>query len=112
MNNKIVMQKRAFVLFLPLLTLAACASTPIEVAPDALIFNRSQKQIRTISYRTCDSTDAAWMAIEGTAVAGGGVLRLALPAECVDLQAQAADGKIIGTQTGVKRQFPFRWQLY
>lgn len=106
------MQKRFFFLLPPLLALAACASAPIEVAPDALIFNRSQKQIRTISYRICDNSDAGWIAIEGTAVAGGGVLRLALPAECVDLQAQTTDGKVIGTQTGVKRQFPFRWQLY
>ena len=106
------MQRRHFLIFPPLLALAACPPAPIEIAPDALIFNRSQKQIKAISYRPCDNADAGWTAIEGTTIAGGGVLQLALPAECVDLQAQTADGKIVGTQTGVKRQFPFRWQLY
>ncbi|MFO1379207.1 MAG: hypothetical protein U1F63_02385 [Chitinivorax sp.] len=106
------MHSRHFLIAALPLALAACASAPIEVAPDAQVFNRTHKQIKTIAYRPCDTPNADWTPVQDTAIAGGTMLRLTLPAACTDLQAWAVDGKVIGTQTGVKRQFPFRWQLY
>ena len=84
----------------------------MEVLPDALITNNLSKSIKTITYRSCKQSQERWLTLEKTSIAVGATLKLALPEECVDLQAIASDGRIVGTQLSVKRQYPFRWKIY
>ena len=88
-----------------------CASTPVEMQPDAVVHNRQHTQIKTLAFRPCDTT-LTWTPIHGSSIASGESLRLQLPKDCVDLQAQSEDGKVLGTQHDIKRQYPFQWELY
>lgn len=89
---------------------AGCASAPIEVQPEAVVHNRQHTGIKTLAFRPCDST-RAWVPIHGSSIAGGASLRFELPKACVDLQAQSEDGKVVGTQYDIKRQYPFQWEI-
>lgn len=88
-----------------------CASGPIEVQPDAVVHNRQHIRIKTLVFRPCETT-RPWTPIHGSSIASGASLRFELPKACVDLQAQSEDGRVLGTQYDVKRQYPFQWELY
>lgn len=94
-----------------LLLATGCASAPIEVQPEAVVHNRQYTRVKTLAFRPCDTT-RAWVPIHGSSIASGASLRFELPKACVDLQAQSEDGKVLGTQYDIKRQYPFRWELY
>jgi hypothetical protein len=93
------------------LLVAGCASGPIEVPPEAVVHNRQHIRIKTLVFRPCETT-RPWTAIHGSSIASGASLRFELPKACVDLQAHAEDGTVLGTQYDIKRQYPFRWELY
>lgn len=94
-----------------LLICAGCTSAPIEVSPGAVIYNRQQKEIKTLAFRPC-GTSGTWVKINGSNIASGLSFVFQLPDDCVDLQARSDDGKVVGTQYDIKRQYPFRWDLY
>ena len=92
--------------------LAGCASTPVHVAmPEATVINKTGKALASVQFRRCGS-EGDWTALPGSALAAGASLRVMLPADCSDLNAYYADGKLAGQQRGVKREFPFEWALY
>jgi hypothetical protein len=63
-----------------------------------------------VQYQPCGG--ARWAALPNAALAPGRSVTLQLPESCVDLNAYYADGKLAGSQRGIKREFPFTWVLY
>lgn len=78
--------------------------------PQATITNSTGKAIGAVQYQRCGSTQ--WSALPISALAPGRSVTLQLPEDCVDLDAFYADGKVAGSQRGIKRDFPFTWVLY
>ena len=92
---------------------AACSTTTDYVAPlpvEATITNRMGKTISRIDYQTCEDT-SGWSQLAVGEIAPGGSVRVQLPAPCVNMNAFNSDGRLVGSQTGVKREFPFTWTL-
>lgn len=95
-----------------LLTLAACASDPVQVVqPRATISNNTGKALASVQYRRCEA-GGDWTTLPQSALANGRAIVVDLPEACVDLAAYHADGKVAGRQHGVKREYPFSWTLY
>jgi hypothetical protein len=93
---------------------AGCATTSTEVAALpvlATVTNSTGKTIGVINYRSCDNRSGEWIPLELPALAPNTMNKFQLPAACVDLQALYSDGKVAGSQTGVRRDFPFKWVL-
>jgi hypothetical protein len=97
-----------------LMALAGCATSTNYVAPlpvEATITNYTGKSIARVEYQTCGSAPESWSALGMGAVPSGGSSKFDLPAPCVNLRALADDGRVVGTQTGVRRDFPFKWTV-
>lgn len=94
------------------LAIGGCATTPS--GPDinpvmATVFNQTGQSIDSIRYQSCGSTE--WLPVPVAAVPSGARAQFQLPAPCVNLIAYYPDGRTAGTQTGVRRDFPFQWTL-
>lgn len=93
---------------------AACATTSEYVAPlpvEARITNNLGKTISRIDYQSCDNSAGGWSQLAVGEIAPGGTVTVQLPAPCVNMNAYNSDGRLVGSQTGVKREFPFTWTL-
>lgn len=77
---------------------------------DAEIVNSTGKTIARVNYQSCDAPDG-WRELAIGPLPSGNMTKFQLPEPCVNLQAFYADGKTAGSQTGVKREYPFRWVL-
>lgn len=94
--------------------LAGCATTTEYVAPlpvEATVSNYTGKTIARIDYQSCGDAAGTWSQLGVGPVASGGTATFQLPAPCVNMNAFYEDGRLAGTQTGVKRDFPFKWTL-
>lgn len=94
--------------------LAGCATTTEYVAPlpvEATLTNYTGKTIARIDYQSCGDSAGTWSQLGVGPVASGGTATFQLPAPCVNMNAFYEDGRLAGTQTGVKREFPFKWTL-
>lgn len=101
------------VLVVAVAALSACATAPPDVAikpVTATVSNFSGKTINTINYQTCDMT-GSWLPVGVGSIASGTSATFDIPAPCVNLQAFYSDGKLAGTQSGVRRDFPFSWVI-
>jgi hypothetical protein len=95
------------------LLLGACAKPVLMEEPLVQIQNRTGKTIQQFVYRTCGSPSMEWEAMNQVPYLPPlADIVISLPVECADLRAFYADGKIAGTQAGVKKKYPFRWTLY
>ena len=97
-----------------LATLAGCATTTDYVAPlpvEATLTNYTGKTIARIDYQSCGDAAGSWAQLGVGPVAAGGTTTFQLPAACVNMNAFYEDGRLAGSQTGVKRDFPFKWTL-
>jgi hypothetical protein len=95
------------------LLLAGCANTAVRVLPpEATIVNSTGKPLRDIRYQACGANAGEWLALPQSTLAAGASIKQVLPASCVDMDAFYADGRLAGSQRGVKQEFPFRWVLY
>ncbi len=90
-----------------------CAAPP-PAMPDPLttILNSTGKALSEVRYQSCGNAGDEWQRVKDSALRPGGTLEFVLPADCVNLIALYEGGKVAGTQTGVKKSFPFRWVLY
>lgn len=96
------------------LAIAGCATTSSgpEIDPVmATVFNQTGRTISSINYQQCGSAAESWLALPVGAIGSGGRAQFQLPAPCVNLIAYYEDGRTAGTQTGVRRDFPFQWTL-
>lgn len=92
---------------------SACAQTPpLQIAPRITVVNRTSAEIAAILYRPCGASTGVWQTLPMDALPPGQSLVTAFPADCADFTAQFSSGRTAGSQTGVKRQFPFRWDIY
>lgn len=95
------------------LLLSACASAPPAVIePMASIHNNSGKALREIRYQACGQDESSWSTLPDSRLTPGARKQFRLPGQCVNLLAYYEDGKVAGTQRGVKREFPLSWVLY
>jgi hypothetical protein len=93
---------------------AACSTTTDYVAPlpvEATVTNYTGKTIARIDYQSCGDSADSWSPLAISPVAPGGSAQFQLPAPCVNMNAYYEDGRTAGSQTGVKREFPFKWTL-
>lgn len=95
--------------------LYACETVPssdLTLRPvTATVSNSSGKSITAITYQPCGDDSGSWMPISVGPIASGSSSTFDLPADCVNMQAFYADGKLAGSQTGVRRDFPFSWVI-
>jgi len=94
--------------------LAACTTTTEYVAPlpvEATLTNYTGKTIARIDYQSCGDAAGSWSQLGIGAVASGATATFQLPTACVNMNAFYEDGRLAGSQTGVKRDFPFKWTL-
>ncbi len=97
-----------------LMLLGACATTTEYVAPlpvEASLSNYTGRAITRVDYQACGDSAGNWSPLSIGSVAPGGTVKFQLPADCVNMNAYNDAGKLVGTQTGVKRDFPFKWTL-
>lgn len=97
-----------------LATLAGCATTTEYVAPlpvEATVTNYTGKTIARIDYQSCGDASGSWAQLGVGPVASGRTATFQLPTACVNMNAFYEDGRLAGSQTGVKRDFPFKWTL-
>lgn len=95
------------------LACAACAGTPpLQLAPRMTVVNRTSAPIATILYRPCNAGSATWQTLAIEPLPPGQSLVTEFPASCADYTAQFGNGRTAGSQSGVKQQFPFRWDIY
>ncbi len=94
--------------------LSACGTTSprgADILPvQASVINRTGKLISRIEYRPCGDT-GAWAPLGVSAIPSGMSAAFQLPAACVDMNAYFDDGKVAGSQRGIRRDFPFTWTL-
>ncbi|WCT73814.1 hypothetical protein PQ455_00865 [Sphingomonas naphthae] len=96
------------------LNLSGCATTTasIPVAPvAATIANQTGKTIARVEYQACGAPAESWSPLALGAVGSGRALKFELPEACVNMTAYFEDGRVAGTQVGVRRDFPFTWTL-
>jgi hypothetical protein len=87
-------------------------SSQIEVLPvQATVSNLSGKSISAINYQPCGAPSDEWSPVGVGYIANGATATFDLPAACVNLQAFYEDGKLAGSQSGIKREFPFSWVI-
>lgn len=92
---------------------AACKQTPpVQLPPRMTVVNRTHAEIATILYRPCASESAQWQTLPVAPLPPGQALVTEFPASCADYTAQFGNGRTAGNQSGVKHQFPFRWDIY
>ena len=94
--------------------LGACATTTEYVAPlpvEATLANFTGRTISRVEYQACGDSSGNWSPLSIGTVAPGGSVKFQLPADCVNMNAYNDNGKLAGSQTGVKRDFPFKWTL-
>jgi hypothetical protein len=95
--------------------LQGCETMPpsqVEVLPvQATVSNFSGKTIASINYQSCGAPADEWSPVAVGTIASGGTATFDLPAACVNLQAFYSDGKLAGSQSGVRREFPFSWVI-
>lgn len=94
--------------------LAACTTTSDYVAPlpvEATVTNYTGKTIARIDYQSCEDSSGNWSQLAIGPIGPGGTSTFQLPAPCVNMNAYYDDGRVAGSQTGVKREFPFKWTL-
>jgi hypothetical protein len=97
------------------LALSACETAPstgVAVLPVmAKVSNVSGKTINSITYQPCDAGGDTWSPVPVGTIASGGSATFDIPASCVNLQAFYADGRLAGSQSGVRRDFPLSWVI-
>jgi hypothetical protein len=94
--------------------LGACATTTEYVAPlpvEATLSNFTGRTIARVEYQTCGDSSGNWSPLSIGEVAPGQSTKFQLPADCVNMNAYHDNGRLAGSQTGVKRDFPFKWTL-
>lgn len=94
--------------------LAGCATTTDYVAPlpvEATISNYTGRTIARIDYQSCGDAAGVWSQLGVGPIAPGATATFQLPTACVNMNAFHDDGRLAGSQTGVKRDFPFKWTL-
>lgn len=91
----------------------SCAPAPVQLMPRITVVNRANLAITELRYRPCDAPTEIWQTLQVTMpLAPGQAVLTDFPLPCSDFIAQYADGRTAGTQSGIKRQFPFRWDIY
>lgn len=94
--------------------LSACATVPtsdVTIKPvTATVSNLSGKTVSSINYQPCDET-GSWLPLGVGPIASGNSATFDIPAPCVNLQAFYSDGRLAGSQSGVRRDFPFSWVI-
>lgn len=93
--------------------ISGCAAPP-PPAPDPVttILNSTGKSLAEVRYQLCGNAGEDWTRVKDSALRHGASVEFVIPADCINLIAVYEDGKVAGTQTGVKKLFPFRWVLY
>jgi hypothetical protein len=96
--------------------LAGCAAAPTQIANAnapvaAQIVNQTGKAIARVEFQTCDAPADQWSALSVPTIGSGQYVQFQLPSSCANFRALDATGKVVGTQTGVRRDFPFRWTI-
>lgn len=95
------------------LALTSCTPVPIQLMPRMTVVNRASLAITELRYRSCGATTEIWQSLAVTMpLAPGQAVLTDFPLPCSDLSALYVDGRTAGNQTGIKQQFPFRWDIY
>jgi hypothetical protein len=95
--------------------LAGCAAPPPQYAkPRVSVFNGSGAVVAVVRYQSCGAGDDAWLAFDasGLAVGQGTYFEYPEGISCLNFRAISSQGKVLGTQTGVRQNTPFNWVLY
>lgn len=94
--------------------LVACAPVSVvQLAPRITVVNKANMVVTELRYRPCDAPVEIWQSLAVTMPLRSGQAVVAdFPLPCSDFSALYADGRTAGTQTGIKQQFPFRWDIY
>lgn len=93
---------------------ASCATPANYVAPlpvEATITNYTGRTISRVDYQSCGDAAGVWSQLGIAPIASGATATFQLPTACVNMNAFHDDGRMAGSQTGVKRDFPFKWTL-
>jgi len=77
---------------------------------EAKVSNLSGKTISSINYQPCGA-GTGWSPVGIGPIADGSGATFDIPDACVNLQAYYADGRLAGSQSGVKRDYPFSWVI-
>ena len=95
--------------------LSGCETVPssqVNVLPvTAKVSNASGKTVNSITYQRCGAQSDSWSPVSVGAIPAGSSATFDIPDACVNMQAFYADGKLAGTQSGVRRDFPFSWVI-
>lgn len=95
--------------------LAGCAAPPPQYAkPRVSVLNRSGAMVAVIRYQSCDAGNDVWLAFDASGLAQGLTIYFEYPEgiSCLNFRAISSQGKVLGTQTGVRQNTPFNWVLY
>lgn len=104
---------RVLGLLAAVLLFPGCAAEgPLQLAPRITVVNRTTLVIAEVRYRSCGASTELWHHLELAPLQPESSAVTDFPLPCADLSAQYADGRTAGSQSGVKQQFPFRWDIY
>lgn len=95
--------------------LGGCATAPasqVAAAPVlATVSNASGRVVSGVSYQACDGDSESWSALDVRPIPSGSRVSFPIPAACVNMQAYYSDGRVAGSQNGIRRDFPFTWVI-
>lgn len=95
--------------------LAGCTAPPPQYAkPRVSVLNRSGAIVAVVRYQSCAVSNDTWVAFAASELAQGQSIYFEYPEgiSCLSFQAISRQGKVLGTQTGVRQNTPFNWVLY
>lgn len=111
------MDFKILVLGIIILGLVGCAPAPTPTSTfqpkpfNASIFNYSNSTIETIHFQDCDSASNDWSIFSDQPLLQQKSIELPLTRSCINLKALDKNGKEIGKQWGIKKLYPFLWQI-
>lgn len=91
----------------------ACAAAPprARVLAGMVVVNASGQAIARIEARPCDSPEAPYVPVDGSAIDSGGQRQFVLPLRCADLRAVSASGETLASQSGSPTQ-GLTWRVH
>jgi hypothetical protein len=92
-------------------TLLACASAPPPPPLTMRISNWSAAPVASIGYKPCGAPDSALNPVASSWIDVGESFDLVLPAECIDVLAFDAEGRVVGEQVRLKMLPGTTWAL-
>ncbi len=94
--------------------IAGCASAPKEeviASINGTLINRSRRPIARVIYQECAQNPENWLPVNVALVATSQTAKFNIPKPCVDLNAFYDDGRLAGSQRGVRGKYPLEWVI-